>query len=998
LKKGGLMTRLRHGVYASVSALALLAAREAYGQPVMTAQTEAVPEQVLITGSLLGAANFSAPTPVTQVSEVQVQTRALTGIGTIVEELPYAQTGQGLTRNTSGITTSGQSFPVLRGLGANDTLVLINGQRPTPTNATSNFDTNMIPQSLLDRFEVVTTGASATYGSDAVAGVVNFILKDRLEGFTGNTQYGASQRGDENQFFGSFGWGTALLNGRGHFIIGGEFADEYNAVNMYARPWGRREPPVTAPVTLTAATQKALSLPANILVENTEVANSTLGGLISACQRTTGAAISNCPLIDTTFDINGSPSIFQRGAIGGNAFMVGTGNYGVSDMARELSPPYKRWASLARFEYDITPDMQAFATLNYGQLESTAPTNGSPVPFNFKILSGNPFIPASIQNSMTANNIGSITLSKLLVAPDVTFVANNKTSLVQSFFGVKGTLLSDYNWQVLGSAGRTTAWQGQLNVSVPANLDASLYAVRDATGSPVCGPLSSNPLPFLNAGNGLTTLAQLQAQVSPGCVPYNPFGTPSAAAINYVTNTPNGQDAFEANVRQYMVEANIAGPIYTLPAGPIEAAFGANYRYDSYNRRGSPAAVQNLFQIVNPQSFYINQSVHEIYGEVGVPIVRDLPFTRAIDLNAAGRYTDYSITGGVYTWKFGGTWDITDEIRLRATRSQDIRAPNFQELVNTPTTGAQSLLNPINGTQLRLGTVTTTGNPDLKPEVAQNFTAGVVWRPDSLLPGFRASVDYYRIRISGQISSVGGQDVINRCLNLHLTDFCSDIAFAANVNPNTPWTSFAPGGPAAGDFGINALFLVPVNLNAEVQDGVDINISQLLPLDWAGIPGTLQLSALGSYISQQTLLQSQSNGTVARTNLVDSWTAPRWAWNVNFTYLIDRFTTNIQMRYYSPLKFVSGGVFFIGPDDPQYGAALAAGSNLTINRETWPAAITWNLSLAYDVIQEPNGRNLQVYFNVDNLLDKDPPLIWGFVSNYNVVGRYFKMGIRYTMP
>jgi len=149
-----------------------------------------VPEQVLVTGSLLGTTNFTAPTPVTQIGSVQVETRALTGVGTVVEELPYAQTGQGLTRNTNGIVAAAQSLPNLRGLGANDTLVLIDGLRPTPVNATNNFDTDMIPSSLVDRFEVVTTGASATYGSDAVAGVVNFILKDRLEGFTGNAQYG----------------------------------------------------------------------------------------------------------------------------------------------------------------------------------------------------------------------------------------------------------------------------------------------------------------------------------------------------------------------------------------------------------------------------------------------------------------------------------------------------------------------------------------------------------------------------------------------------------------------------------------------------------------------------------------------------------------------------------------------------------------------------------------------------------------------------------------
>src|ERR1700680_1142213 len=169
------MSRSRNAwLYLSASALAILNSQSANAQ---MAVAEAVPEQVLITGSLLGATGFVAPTPVTQVTAVQVETRALTGIGTQIEELPYAQTGGGLTRNTNGIVAAAQSIPNPRGLTSNDTLVLINGQRPTPVNPTNGFDTDMIPSSLLDHFDVVTTGASATYGSDAVAGVVNFILK-----------------------------------------------------------------------------------------------------------------------------------------------------------------------------------------------------------------------------------------------------------------------------------------------------------------------------------------------------------------------------------------------------------------------------------------------------------------------------------------------------------------------------------------------------------------------------------------------------------------------------------------------------------------------------------------------------------------------------------------------------------------------------------------------------------------------------------------------------
>jgi iron complex outermembrane receptor protein len=957
----------------SVSALAILSGQVAYAQPVAT--TAMPPEQVLITGSLLGAANFQAPTPVTQVSAVQVETRSLTGIGTLIEELPFAQTGQGLTRNTNGIVAAAQSLPNLRGLGANDTLVLIDGQRPTPVNPTNNFDTDMIPSSLLDRFEVVTTGASASYGSDAVAGVVNFILKDRLEGFTANTQYGTSQHGDENQFIGSAAYGTSFAGGKGHFILGGEFAKQYRTVNFYARDWGRLEPNL---VPLPA--NRAAGLPANLLTTHAEVDNGTQGGLITGCAPATvpcpiGAAPS-ANAVAVSFDANGVPYNFPFGSPVGGSFMVGTGNYGVSSMNRQLSPPYQRSAALVRIGYDITPDIDAYVTINYGQLESNDPSGGSPFPVVLKILSGNPFIPASIQSVMTANKIASITLAKEnLDGLGTGNTANNKNTLLQSFFGLKGSVFGDWNWDLQGSAGRAVVWQAFSNVPLVANLDSAAYVVKDANGTPVCGPAATNPIPF----TGVTlTPAQIAAQAYPGCVPYNPFGTPSAASVRYINVAPDGVDGSKANIRQYMFNADLKGSPIDLPAGPLDLAIGANWRRNSYNQLGSPPAQAGLYQTRNPPSFFIDETTWETYGEIGAPVVKDLPFAKSVDLNAAVRYTDYSITGGATTWKYGGTWDINDMVRLRATRSQDIRAPNFTELNLLPTSSATNLQNPISGISQRVSNIQTTGNPNLKPEIAENMTAGIVFQPTfDFLSGFRASADYYRIRISGQIAAVGAQDVINRCLNLKLQDFCDQLTFSGTDITKT--------------FGISNIHLFSVNLNAEIQDGWDFNISQHFVLDAIGIPGSFDVSALGSYINEQRTLQSQSDGTVISTNFADTTTAPRWAWNVNFTYILERLTANLQMRYYSPIKYSTTN---IGPDDRNFSPS----SPISINRNIWPAAITWNLHLAYDVIQEPDGRDLQVYLNVDNLLDKNPPIIWWFVSNYDVVGRYFKVGIRYTMP
>jgi outer membrane receptor protein involved in Fe transport len=1003
------MTMSRHAaLYLGASALALLSGHAAFGQAAPPAP-EGAPEQVVVTGSLLGAANFAAPTPVTQISGVQIQTIAPNGIGTVISQLPFAAPGGGLITNTNGINGAGTSYPNLRGIGQNDTLVLIDGMRPTPVNQTNNFDVDMIPQSLLDRFEVVTTGASATYGSDAVAGAVNFILKDHLEGFTSDARFGISQRGDEDQSFFSAAWGTTLLDGRGHFEIGGEWANEFNTVNEYARPWGRNEPYLVA---VPAAAQKALGLPANILTNHAEVDNGTQGGLITGCYGSTGASVA-CPastgftqtvngvtIGGTAFNANGQPFSLAAPSVAGSSYMIGSGNYGASGLNRQLSPPYERWAGLARFEYDITPDITAYAMVNYGELQTDDTSQGAPFPIDLKVYSGNPFIPASIQALMTANNLSAIEVNKEnLDGLGTGNTADDKNILVQSFFGVKGPLpgLDDWNWNLEGSAGRATVWQAFLNVPASANLDAAADVVQTPSG-PACNVTLTNHLPFLNPTDTVANAAQVVAQAYPNCVPYNPFGVPSAASVNYINNLPDGPDGHESNIRQYMIQGTITGQAFNLPAGPVDLAFGGNYRYNSYDTRGTPPAAASFYTALDPlPDFVEKQSVYEFFGETGIPVLRDVALgdisvVKALDFSAAGRYSNYSVTGGIYTWKYGATLDVNDWLRLRVTRSQDARAPNFTEISTEPGAGATNLQNPIDGVSERFSNLVTSGSPTLKPEISQNLTYGAVVQgpgdPGSFLSGFRASVDYYQIRISGEIATPADQFVINECLLQQVQAFCQDITFS----PGFTATSFTPTSTA---FGIQALHVTDVNLNSEVQDGIDINVSQRIPLDGTIIPGAVQLSALGSYIDQQTTYQTtvgaNNKPATVRINNVDTGPVPRWAVNANLTYLVDKFTANLQMRYYSPILY---STTLIGPNEPNYSVT----SSISINRNLWPASITWNLALTYDLIQEPNGKDLQVYFNVNNLLDKSPPIIWSYVSNYDVVGRYFMLGVRYTMP
>src|ERR1700744_590214 len=247
---GGKMTGSapRRGyLLASTAFITLLTAPAAWGQAAEPVVAAGQPEQVVVTGSLLSNPNFTAPTPVTGVSAAMIDARAVDSIGQSISELPFVQAGGGLANNVGGIIGQAESFTNLRGLGNNRTLVLLDGQRPTPENASNNFNTSLIPSSLIQRFDVVTTGASASYGSDAVAGVVNFILKDHFEGFTADVRYGISQRADYDKPFGSFAYGTSLLSDKLHILIGGEVAGEFGASTSLASlgpDWESREPGV----------------------------------------------------------------------------------------------------------------------------------------------------------------------------------------------------------------------------------------------------------------------------------------------------------------------------------------------------------------------------------------------------------------------------------------------------------------------------------------------------------------------------------------------------------------------------------------------------------------------------------------------------------------------------------------------------------------------------------------------------------------------------------
>ncbi|MDB5454398.1 MAG: hypothetical protein JWO33_2976, partial [Caulobacteraceae bacterium] len=441
---------IRKWSFVTASVAALLAAGNAMAQEA-TADVEAV----VVTGSRLQASGFTAPTPVSVLGAAQLEARAISSVGEAVSELPSFRP-TGMAQAGGGTFTTGQNLLDLRGLGGTRTLVLVDGLRPTPNNVPGTFDTNMLPSALVDRTEVVTGGASAAYGSDAVAGVVNFILRDRMEGFKGNVQYGISQENDAKEVSGSLAVGHSLMDDRLHLIAGGEYSKQDPTGTIYSRGWGRSEPGV---VNLTT---RPAGIPANIVGETSEY-KLAAGGAITSCARGATILTTTCPLNGTTFTPAGQPTPFIFGPLVGSNTMTapagaapGVGNYGTSPIrAYRMRAGGERKTLLGRATFDVTPNLSVWGQGYYGEYQVSSFGNLRVRNDNQIFIDrNNPYIPAATAAAMDAQGITQIRMNRVIGEVGSADIDNlDKTR--QFIGGAKGTVFGDWKWDAAFVNGRS---------------------------------------------------------------------------------------------------------------------------------------------------------------------------------------------------------------------------------------------------------------------------------------------------------------------------------------------------------------------------------------------------------------------------------------------------------------------------------------------------------------------------------------------------------------
>jgi outer membrane receptor protein involved in Fe transport len=749
---------------ASILAFALLAPLTAVAQeapapdPTEQPQTTA-PEpdeatevsEVVVTGSRIGRTNLSSTSPVAVLGSEDIALDRALNIEEVLTELPQFSNGIGAV--STGSDARGATTLDLRGLGQNRTLVLVNGTRAVPFSFRNSVDVNAIPAPLIDRVEVLTGGASAVYGADAVAGVVNFILRDDFEGFEVNTTYNVSDEGDAASYGASLTVGANLGGGQGN-VTG------YLGVS-------KRDGLVKSERDFAAPERNDAGVP-----------NSTrpIGGQFT---RSDNASVFNF-----------SGALQPRFAFTEQGGLTSAVQTSVFSPIEALVQPLERLTGALFFNYDIG-GVEAYgrATATFTEIEDQLPPATSAV--SFLVQRNNPFLTPELRNVVagafnrtSAGVLGGTdafqaSASRAFLELGLIQYETERSSY-QGQFGLRGDFTASVGWDGYVQYGRTSDAVDILGEGIVARVAQAANATVNAAGQPVC------------------------VDPSGGCVPVNLFGPGSISPEALAFIRQPLQQSRERD--QFVAAIAITGDttdLFSLPAGPVDFALGYEFReetgeveFDSAIQRG-----QTFNQGGRP-NFGGGFDVSELFGEVRVPLLSELPLIKQLDFEAAYRRSDYSTAGEVDAYKLGGNWALNDSLRLRGAFQTVVRAPNIGELFgalgsvpltaglandpcqNPATSGADPAVCQATGAPAAPYTQDLTGalflfggNANLQPEEGETVTFGAVFTP-TFLPGFSLTADYYDIVIDNAINAVLPNPALQTCYVIvrNANDpFCSRI-------------------------------------------------------------------------------------------------------------------------------------------------------------------------------------------------------------------------------
>ncbi|WP_245656360.1 TonB-dependent receptor plug domain-containing protein [Novosphingobium naphthalenivorans] len=774
--------------------VALGAAASVYGAPAWAQDTQAsavdkVDEDniVIVTGSRVARQGFESPTPLTVMSQQDILNQSPTNnLADFVNQLP-ALAGSTMPSNSRLALSSGLAginALNLRNMGEIRTLVLLDGRRSVGSSVTGLVDINTFPQQLVKSVEVVTGGASAAYGSDAVAGVVNFVLDKKYEGLKLSADTGITQYGDGFNYSFKGAGGFSFADGRGHVLLSGEYAHK-DGIFKTTRKWNAHGDRIIPNPDYTADN----GLPRYIRVSPGGTNNVLPGGIINS---STGTVANS--LRGIYFGEGGSVNQYDYGSLSTSSVSVG-GDWALADNGRNigLDAQDDRRGLYGRVSYDATDWATVWAEASYTWTRSLF--NAGPQYASSRTLTSDN---AYLINALGADALAGVTSVKLgTTSSDLPYRETNNQRDVQRYaLGAEGEFTmfgKPAIWSAYGQYGETNTREQLRNIMNNEAISLATDAVFDGSGNIVCRST------LTDAGNG--------------CVPINWLGTGvmTQEMADYVLGDPYRKQ----KLKQTVAGINLSVTPFATWAGDVSVAVGGEYRKEEISGY-VPEEYQTGWSVGNYLPTFGSYNVKEAYLETVVPLGLGLEF------NGAVRATDYSTSGYVTTWKTGATWQPIPDFRLRVTQSRDIRAPNLAELYAAGTSRTNSLTDPITGAVYTF-LETTTGNPNLKPEKADSTVIGGVFTP-TFLPGLSFSADWFQIKLKDAISQYYSQDIYNRCIEGH-TAFCS--AFTADPSGQRDYLFSAS----------------PFNFSRITTRGIDFDLAYRRPVG----DGSVTLRALATH-------------------------------------------------------------------------------------------------------------------------------------------------------
>lgn len=940
--------------------LGLLIARNGSAQPAAESQpsektpkvaqsTEGVQAPlnvVLVTATRVDRAHYEPPTPTIVVGSDQLKELATTNVANYLNTLSVFKPDTTSSVNSPSAREAGANFLDLRGLGPSRTLVLVDGLRFVPQADAGipdyHVDLNQIPELMVDRVEVVTGGASAQWGSDAVAGVVNIILKKRYTGLEAEAQAGSSVYGDNHDTRVGIIAGKNYLDGRLNVTFSADFENNNGIGDQNTRPWGRKQwwlianpCPGTSPVSASCPAG-GNGLAQQLMVPNAQFSTVAPGGVIN-----------NTALQGTTFGPGAVPEAFTYGNYVSGDFMQGGGQPGINyTKYQNIETPYRREVGYARITYDISDRISAYTELSYARSR----TGGLGIPYttDTTIHSDNAFLPAATKAQMQSLGISSFDLGSY--TSSIIFQNNLVNETARGVFGLKGKFGRDNAWKWSADVGDG---KNKYMLSVPDSIIRSNFKyAADAVINPATGQVTCRALV-----PGSSTYDPVAAA---GCIPMDLFGPGSASgAAAYVTGTLHTN----IDYRQTFADFSISGSPMSDWAGRVSVASGVDYRSEAMDAMADPIANAGGYIGTNSASFSGNFNVKEMFAETVIPVLKHSIIGDLMQIDAAVRYEKYSVVSSrQIPWKVGVDYRPIRSVLLRAAQSFDIRAPNIFER-NDPASERNTTVSY--GSFQPLVSSIAEGNPNLQPEKSHTTTYGIVFTPQ-FARGLKVSLDHWEIDIGNAVTTLGAQDVADFCL-AGRQSFCNLMRFDSSGSPTTIYLPF-------------------LNLASVDTMGFDGQFSYWLPLSRisSSLPGAVTFEFGGTYTSHMYV----NSGTFGAPTIdragengpINQFAVPRFVSTTSIGYSNDAFNLMVQAQQ------VSAGNY-----DNTFTAAM-------INNNRIPGAIYWNLSGSYHV-----SPRLSIFGVVNNLFNKSPPADPTDNNGstnptyYDVIGTMIRLGVRYRM-